>query len=230
MKKEILLAFLVFGFNTSRAEQVFFRGTVKDGDIDVPLIGAVVSLSAFYDKSFKTSTITDFNGAFSIALPTEGDYLLCVSFPGYISFDNRITRGDCGEMMNIELSEDLTLGGGKAKKVKTRKRRSIGEMQVAVVDASRAQFYRSKENDPMVLANSMTKKMRNRLQLTPTQEAVIGLTNQKYFSRVIELQSNPGDSTFSAKLYQIRKSRSQQLEEILTESQYEKWVRHWESQ
>jgi hypothetical protein len=219
---------LFFGFITSRAEQVFFTGTVKDAHIDVPLIGAVVSLSEFHDKAVKTSTITDFSGVFSMALPADGDFLLSVSFPGYVSFNKRITGSDCGENMNIELSADLILDEGKAKKIKRKKRRT--SLRLTVVDTPGEQFYRSKENDPMALANSMTKKMRNRLQLSPSQETVIRLTNQKYFSRVIELQSNPGDSTFSAKLYQIRKSRSQQLEEILTESQYEKWVRHWESQ
>lgn len=228
MKKTMLLIGLFFGFITSRAEQVFFTGTVKDACIDVPLIGAVVSLSAYHDKAVKTSTITDFNGAFSIALPADGDFLLCVSFPGYVSFNNRITGSDCGDNMNIELSADLILDGGKAKKVKRKKRRS--GLRLAVVDTPGEQFYRSKENDPMALANSMTRKMRNRLQLTPTQEAVIELTNQKYFSRVIELQSNPGDSTFNARLYQVRKSRNQRLEELLTASQYEKWVRYSDSE
>jgi len=64
----------------------------------------------------------------------------------------------------------------------------------------------------------------------PTLEAVIRITNQKYFFWVIELQSNPGDSTFNAKLYQVRKSRNQRLEELLTASQYEKWVRYSDSE
>jgi hypothetical protein len=229
MKNLLTVVLLGLSALNGSAKDIMLHGTVLDDEVKIPLIGAVVRAEMGSRKDGLFETVTDFQGRFSLELPQGHVYSVHISFPGYTSLNKVVTGDDFVSPITVTLAEQLTVSDGNGKKKKKSGSRRTWQDQQAnslLPQSAVGGSPVAKSVEAEGLAEVVTRKMKNKLQLTPTQTVVVELTNQKYFSRVIELQSNPGDSTTNAKLHQLKKARTQRLEEILTESQFDKWMRY----
>ncbi|MEQ9097996.1 MAG: hypothetical protein RIF36_04160 [Imperialibacter sp.] len=85
-------------------------------------------------------------------------------------------------------------------------------------------FLASAQND--FQAAEQTRKMKNKLHLTPSQEIVVAIANGRYAEGLEALvDRNLSDSAAIAERRRLKKKWAQSLETVLSESQYESWMR-----
>ena len=92
MKRSIALAILVCLCPIALwAQKVAVSGLVKDGDANEPLMGASVVLLAPKDSSQVTGVATNQEGRFSLPAVKNGNYILRVSYMGFVSQYKNLT-------------------------------------------------------------------------------------------------------------------------------------------
>lgn len=90
---------------TTRASDPELRGTVKDEN-ETPVAGASVTVRPAPAASRQTwQAETDATGAFSIALPSAGDYLVGVERPGYYELQDRPIHVDTVLELNLSINK-----------------------------------------------------------------------------------------------------------------------------
>ena len=115
MKKLILLiALIAFSGFAVKAQTVSLTGTVKDADMEEPVIGASVLV-----KNTTTGTITDLDGVFSLTVPLGATCV--VSSIGYSDYEFVVTDGlgniNIALKQSTEFLEDvIVVGYGSVKK------------------------------------------------------------------------------------------------------------------
>lgn len=111
--KSLLLSVGLFLLPTWMFAQRTISGTITDADSGEPLIGASILV-----KETAKGTITDFDGKYSIELPS-GKNTLVISYTGYAALDQEVGRGN---VLDIQLNagaileEVVVIGYGTIKK------------------------------------------------------------------------------------------------------------------
>ncbi|UPT67045.1 MAG: carboxypeptidase-like regulatory domain-containing protein [Sphingobacteriales bacterium JAD_PAG50586_3] len=90
MKKLILLLLLFISISISKAQNGTIAGHIKS-TANEPLIGAAVTLLNPTDSALIKGSIADIDGNFKIADITPGNYVLKISFLGYLPYIQAIT-------------------------------------------------------------------------------------------------------------------------------------------
>ena len=138
-KRLLFLSLMLWAFSglafQGMAQSRTITGTITDEGNNDPLIGANILL-----KGTSTGTITDFEGNFSLDIPSSGDNVLTITYTGYQ--DQEITVGN-QSVVNISLAEGSVLdevvvvGYGVQKKrdvtgsISTLSSEKIGKMPVS---------------------------------------------------------------------------------------------------
>lgn len=90
MKKLILLLVVLGSFSVIKAQTGILSGNVKS-TANEPLIGAAVTLLNPTDSALIKGTVADIDGNFKLADITPGNYVLKISFLGYLNHIQAIT-------------------------------------------------------------------------------------------------------------------------------------------
>lgn len=90
MKKVALLLLLLSSLSTVKAQNRILSGQVKS-TANEPLTGAAVMLLNPADSTLQKGVITDFDGNFKLANITPGNYVLKITFLGYLNHKQAIT-------------------------------------------------------------------------------------------------------------------------------------------
>lgn len=105
MKKKILVFYvlLLFGISSNilYAQTSVITGKITDKGTGDPLIGATITV-----KGAKASTLTDFNGQFTLKnLPNSGSFTVNVSYLGYLSTS---VEAKANAVLNLKLQADVS--------------------------------------------------------------------------------------------------------------------------
>ena len=95
-----LLASLIF-FSQIATSQASVVGRVIDTDDKSPIEFATVAVFSAKDTTLIAGTITSDNGRFSLNRLPEGDFLLRISFTGYVSFHKDIEIANDGQPLDV---------------------------------------------------------------------------------------------------------------------------------
>ncbi|MBS9522981.1 TonB-dependent receptor [Litoribacter alkaliphilus] len=105
MRGILLVVALIFAAVFQAFAQSEFKGTVLDKDDGEPVFGAYVFLK---DKDGETlkSSVTDFDGSFSLGRPAQKEFYLEISYVGYQTLRKDLTSDSSGNLGEIQLIND----------------------------------------------------------------------------------------------------------------------------
>ncbi len=225
------MLFLISG--EASGQEFWIPGHVRDKTLSQPLAGAVVQLFSSGGKTLHSATITDAAGNFIIALPLTGrKFELRATFAGYSHYSQKLKRAGMPQNFWIEMEEDLRTYPG----------RLSNSAQKSPNGSAQSHTQANKENQqvlrpvgkyamkpPKEEAADITRTMKTKLELNASQQVVVAVIHEKYLtslSALVASGSNP--QTTVQELRKRQKERNQKLEAVLTEQQYEKWMRYLE--
>ncbi|TAK51755.1 MAG: TonB-dependent receptor [Bacteroidetes bacterium] len=100
-----ILVLLLFFFTPYLYSQVTLRGTVSDSATREPLIGASVAL-----KGTALGSATDREGKYKITRVASQEYVVRISYIGYVTKEFSVAVGSSDTTINAELAADVLIG------------------------------------------------------------------------------------------------------------------------
>jgi len=235
MRYTIVCIFFYLISGDTLGEEFRMSGKVRDKTLSQPLAGAVVQIFSSRGKALYSATITNAAGDFTISIPATGrKFELRATFAGYVHYSIKLKRATFPANLLIEMEEDLhtysSLTHRAAQKMAFDSIAPSIPAKANVPSAEKAVLgYAIK--DPVEQAAYIAKTMKSKLDLSPSQQVVVAVIQEKYLMALSQLAASGTDNKTTAQQLKSRqKERNQQLEAVLTELQYEKWMRHLEKQ
>jgi len=226
------MLFLISG--EASGQEFWIPGHVRDKTLSQPLAGAVVQLFSSGGKTLHSATITDAAGDFILTAPMTGrKFELRVTFAGYSHYSQKLKRADMQtQSFHIDMEEDLrTYPPRLNNAAQTSPKGSV--QSHTRVDGDDQQVLRPvvkyTTKAPKEQAAAIAKTMKTKLDLNASQQVVVAIIQEKYLASLSSIAASGSESKISVQeLRKHQKERNQKLEGVLTEQQYEKWMRYLE--